>query len=139
MVAALQGPQTPQAQAIQAMFAQPTSQLQKMAGDVVPLPIQPTMPIGQLYDRILQQPSGMKALGPLNQMPPNIVPIKPNLGKQSSLEPKVLGPESIGEKEKGMEQDIWRRGIPEVDPWGLVDPSRRIAPLEYGPGGGIRT
>ena len=85
MVAALQGPQTPQAQAIQAMFAQPTSQLQKMAGDVVRPPLSTfSKPAGMTfsdwYDRMLS-PGGASAIRQLPQPPANVWPISPAVGQ----------------------------------------------------------
>jgi len=80
MVAALQG-QSPQAQAIQALFSQPTPQLQRIAGEVVRPPLdtfnkQPGMSFSDWYDRMLT-PGGMMAVNkiPSNQRPPNVIPM----------------------------------------------------------------
>ena len=51
------------------------SGLTQLAGDVVPLQIQPNMSVDELYSRILSSPSGMAKIGQmggLKTMPPNV-------------------------------------------------------------------
>lgn len=74
LVAALQGAQPG------GMMAGPPPQLQQLAGTVSPMQPNTNIPAQQLYDRVLQQPSGAAAVrqnGGLMNAPPNVVPINP--------------------------------------------------------------
>ena len=77
-VASLLAPQSPQG--VPLMLPPPPPRPTQLAGDVVPLPMNSTMGVDQLYDRILQSPSGMAKIlqmGGLKSMPSNVAVTPP--------------------------------------------------------------